>query len=277
MVEIYKCSTCRSFFLADYVDYFEAALYDYYRVYDEAPENSIYDELTTKSYRNVLSKFLGLVGKGEILDIGCGKGDFVRVATREGWQATGIDLSESAVRIAQRFSIPVVKLDFLSKDIFSNSYDIITMFEVLEHLQHPVQFLRKAESVIRSGGLLYITTPNFNSLDRMVLAKNWEVIHREHLTYFTPSTLRSIIQENTSFRIVDIETRNLSPKLVGKLRFLKRILYMERFENSSTDFSSDLRYRIEESFYLRNLKSIINWFLRYSALGNTIVVTLQRP
>ena len=276
-ISVYRCKLCQSFFLADYSTHYEAELYDYYNAYEGASEDSVYDQLTVKSYLNVLQRVLTLVGRGEILDVGCGKGDFVRVAIRHGWRVRGIDLSEPAVRIARRFSIPVEVVDFFSDAICPNSYDIITMFEVLEHLPSPVEFLKRAESVIRPGGLLYITTPNFNSLDRRIFSENWEAIHREHLSYFTPDTLRAMIFKNTTFRVIDIETRNVSPKLFDKLNFIKRARGPGGKHPTPNDSSDNLRYLIDKSPSLRFLKLIVNRSLRITGLGNTIVATLRRP
>ncbi len=268
---------CQSFFLADYSTHYEADLYDYYSAYEGVSEDCVYDELTVKSYLKVLERLSTLVGGGEILDVGCGKGDFVRVAIRHGWRVRGIELSEPAVRIARRFSIPVEVVDFFSDAISPNSYDVVTMFEVIEHLPSPVEFLRRAESVIRPGGLIYITTPNFNSLDRRIFSGNWDAIHKEHLSYFTPDTFRAMISKNTAFRIIDIETRNVSPKLFDKLKLFKRVRKPGEERDTSNDRSDNLRYLIDKSPSLRFLKLIVNRSLKITGLGNTIVALLQRP
>ncbi len=156
------------------------------------------------------------------------------------------------------------------------------MFEVMEHLPHPVQFLRRAEVVVRPGGLIYLTTPNFNSLDRRVLGAEWNVFHREHLTYFTPATIIEAIRRNTKLELLHAETRNLSSELISHFRNTVWLASSRNnghisAENNRHSIPSDLRTKIENSQVLSLLKRGANSLLNATSLGSTIVLLLRRP
>lgn len=282
-IALYRCGSCNTVYLGRYNELYDDGLYAYYQKYQGKKKNETYNPLTCKSYLQVL-RLLALRGGGKsILDVGCGKGDFVDAALSEGYNVEGIELSQPAVDIAQGFGLPVAKLDFFSSKIQDSSRDAVTMFEVIEHLPDPVKFLRRAEMVVRPGGLIYLTTPNFNSLDRRVLGSKWKAIHREHLTYFTPATLLKAIRNNTTLEVLHIETRNVSAgELISHFRNLagwfpsrnKRHISAE--ENGSS-IPLDLRAKIEKSPWLLLLKRGANSLLNATSLGSTIVMLLRRP
>ena len=199
-----------------------------------------------------------------------------------GYDIAGIELSQSAVDIAQKFNLPVKRMDFFSTEIQSSSFDIITMFEVIEHLPMPVSFLQRAEGVLKPGGLIYLTTPNYNSLDRRVFVKHWNVFHREHLTYFAPATLAKTITDKTGLEVLHVETRNISGELIDRIKELAHSFLLRRrldyYKNLSGGAPrSDARAMIAGSPLLSMVKRAINLFLDVTGLGGTIVMVLKRP
>jgi 2-polyprenyl-3-methyl-5-hydroxy-6-metoxy-1,4-benzoquinol methylase len=253
-------------------------MYEYYRLYEGQSAEVLFNPLTTLSYHKVLELFNKHTSGKTILDVGCGKGDFVYAGTQAGWNVKGIELSQQAVNIAQKFFLPVKKMDFFSSEIRKASYDVVTMFEVLEHLPEPVNFIVRAAEIVKPGGLIYLTTPNYNSFDRRLQGIDWPVIHREHLTYFTPQILREIIIKNTNLIIIKSETRNIS---IQSIRRLMEIFKINKNTNKeliiplqSTD---DVRKNIQSSFILKILKHIANKILDLSSSGNTVVFLLKRP
>jgi 2-polyprenyl-3-methyl-5-hydroxy-6-metoxy-1,4-benzoquinol methylase len=282
LIEFYRCMRCKTIFLGKYNDYYDDELYAYYSKYVDKKEEDIYDALTNISYEKVLRQFDSYGGGQNILDVGCGNGSFVKVALQKGYQAEGIDLSDLAVEVAQRFSLPVTKLDFFSKNISDSSRDIVTMFEVIEHLPNPVDFLRRSEKVVRPGGLIYLTTPNFNSLDRRVLGRKWNVFHREHYTYFTTQTLIKLIRNNTELDILHIETRNVSTELIAHFKNILNKNLLQIKPNTGINEVSDLRLSdartiIYKSRWLTLVKQVANLILNATYLGSTIVIVLKRP
>jgi len=281
-ISLYQCRSCKTVYLANYKQSYDDSLYAYYQKSQGKNKEELYNPLTRKSCKQVLRLLTSYGGGRSILDVGCGKGDFVDAALSEGYKVEGIELSQPAVDIAQGFGLPVSHLDFFSNKIEESSRDIVTMFEVIEHLPDPVAFLRRAEMVVRPGGLIYMTTPNFNSLDRRVFGSQWKAIHREHINYFTPSTLLGVIRKNTALKLLHSETRNVSVELINSIKNLvrrklpKNIEYNPTVQNR-TESPTDLRTQIEKSTWLLLLKRGANSALSAMSLGSKIVMILRRP
>ena len=278
-MSLYRCSECNTVYLGEYDDDYDDGLYEYYEKYKGRPKDALYNPLTVKSYLKVLELFSKNTTGSSILDVGCGKGDFVDAALHAGWDINGIELAQPAVDIAQGYGLPVHQLDFFSKLIPPASRDIVTLFEVMEHLPNPGEFLTRAEEVVKPGGLVYLTTPNYDSLDRRLLGANWPVIHRQHLTYFTPETLVSSIQNNTNLKVLHCETRNLSVRILQEIkqRITLRRRSMSPSASSISNGITDIRSSIESSTLLKIIKRGINWGLNATSTGNTIVLLLKRP
>lgn len=282
-ISLYRCRMCNTVYLAGFHEIYDDNLYTYYEKYKSKKKEDIYNPITRKSYMKVLQLFEKHGGGKSILDVGCGNGSFVDAALEQGYNAEGIELSKHAVEIAQGFGLPVSCLDFFSNKIQDSSKDIVTMFEVNEHLIEPAKFLRRAETVIKPGGLIYLTTPNFNSLDRRILGNRWGAIHREHLFYFTLKNLLKMINDSTGLEVIHSETRNLSAELINYLKNCGGKVQLQNiYVNSSTETvliaePLDLRSKIDQSRLLLSLKHGINKLLNFTSLGSTIIILLRRP
>lgn len=153
---------------------------------------------------------LGLIaGKisppGKMLEIGAGAGFFLKAAERAGWSVDGIEVSEAAVEFANKQLGLRVKLEEAETLTYpDNDFDVVVMFEVIEHLFWPARVLHSVHRVLRPGGVLVISTPNYNALSRWALGPSWAVLSPgEHLYYFTELTLRRML-EQSSFCNVEI-------------------------------------------------------------------------
>jgi 2-polyprenyl-3-methyl-5-hydroxy-6-metoxy-1,4-benzoquinol methylase len=95
----------------------------------------------------------------------------------------------------------------------SNSIDIVVMLEVIEHLEKPTKVLKEISRVLKTNGILYITTPNWNALGRLMLGHNWYgFLDKTHQMLFTPSSLRSLIKKE-GFNIIKIYVPFQAPLL----------------------------------------------------------------
>ncbi len=95
-----------------------------------------------------------------VLDVGCGNGAFLDAAARAGYEVEGVDISEAAAALCRSRGHRARAVDFLSAS-FDEPYDMVTMWDVVEHLQHPAAFLSRARELLRPGGLLVLKIPGF--------------------------------------------------------------------------------------------------------------------
>jgi len=97
--------------------------------------------------------------QGKILDIGCGVGYFLRVARERGWVVAGVDLDRAAVDIARQHSIDVCWETVEEMSFSDNEFDVVTLFNVIEHLPTPQIALEKIWRVLKPRGLFVLETP----------------------------------------------------------------------------------------------------------------------
>jgi SAM-dependent methyltransferase len=109
-------------------------------------------------------------GPGRLLDIGCGNGRLIYRAKRDGWQVKGLELSpEMAEFAAAKVGAEVIARDFLDGDVPAGdreSFDVVSLRHVLEHLPWPMQAMTKIRELLKPGGYLLIEVPNVESLSR---------------------------------------------------------------------------------------------------------------
>ena len=284
-VILQRCTSCGLVFRRGWDTDFESEYYDYYSVRTQWPRDRVYKPVNERRLRELLRHFGELVVGRRLLDVGCGAGQLVSVANAMGWEARGIDLSRSAVTLAARLGANCKVLDFFSSDIDRDRFDVIVMSEFIEHVPQPGRFLRRAHDLLADGGLVYLTTPNFRSLSRYLVGTDWSVIHHQHLSYFTPSTFRQMVADQTDLAIESLDTRNVSPEVISRLRSFFRGSSSKAASPPSTgspnapppDAPSELRTRIERSPFLRGGKHAANVLLNAVGIGEGLVATLRKP
>lgn len=138
---------------------------------------------------------------GRLLDVGAGAGLFVSVAKQSGWQAKGLEPSRWGVEKGKkRFGVKMEQGSFEDFKVKPESFEVITMWDVLEHYWEPMKVLRKARKMLTKDGVLVLTTININSWFSRLLGRHWTWLIRVHLWYFTNKTLRRMLEE-TGYQI----------------------------------------------------------------------------
>jgi 2-polyprenyl-3-methyl-5-hydroxy-6-metoxy-1,4-benzoquinol methylase len=154
--------------------------------------------------------------RGRFLDVGCGRGEVVWAARECGWDTEGCDLSENFVRYAREVNgVNAHAATLEQMNYADSSFDVVTMVEVIEHLYDPAETVRELRRVVRPGGLVYISTPNEESiyqslgnlyykargLDWVVnLCPTWNLYH---IQGFSPRSLRYLLERN-DFQIEEL-------------------------------------------------------------------------
>jgi len=282
-LDVNRCQSCGFVYLANWEQSIAKAkqLYGYYdRFSDEdvtrryTPEN--------RSRQQALLRTLARYTRGRrLLDVGCGIGQLLETASDEGWDAAGIDLSETAIRLCRGRGLSASRTDFFDRSLDAQRFDVIVMSELIEHVPSPQRFLKRAEELLADDGVLYLTTPNFGSLARRMLAESWSVIHPEHVGYFERSTLSKIASEETSLREIKIEANNIAPSTVVtwlRRRSTPTVSTAQKVHREARQgLDQQLRRLARRSRALGASKQLLNRAISRAGLGDTLVAWLQKP
>jgi len=154
-------------------------------------------ERRLESCRGVVDRVLRHVpAPGRWLDIGCGPGFLLSEARNRGWHCTGLDSSPFAPKFArERFGLDDVHSGLIEDASFEKeTFDVISMQHVIEHLYEPVNTMREVIGLLKPGGILYLETPDINSGTARRDGKSWVHIKiPEHVLYFSQQTLEKLM------------------------------------------------------------------------------------
>ena len=134
---------------------------------------------------------------GSILDIGCSSGAFLSAMRGPAWELHGIEMEPAtAERARASTSAEVFVGDVMAAPYPPNRFDVITCFDVLEHVYDPRQFLTKVQTWLKPDGILYLTTPNIDAWEARLLGSYWFGLEQpRHLTLFSPHSLRVLMTD----------------------------------------------------------------------------------
>ena len=194
----------------------------------ENPGNDFYferiDEEVTAHFDGYLTRCREYCQTGSaslrLLDIGCGNGSFLSRAQQQDFTCEGIETCEPlAQAVRQKLHCPIHGQLLSQTDFPAETFDVVTMYDLIEHLQDPCDDVRRVYSWLKPGGVLFLLTPNDDALlrrvARLAYRSSFHLLQRpirtlyypHHLSYFTARSLRSLF-EGTGFDVIQTETRN---------------------------------------------------------------------
>lgn len=197
---IYKCLACKLLFVRPLpvastdiysADYFQGAHQGFgYTDYDQDKE----------AMRSTFVKYLEYIEKnkqlpGRLLDVGAATGFFLSIAKHRGWEVAGIELSDFAAEIGRKKGIDIRTGTLGDTDFAPHSFDVITLWDVIEHMSDPATELAEVWKLLKPGGIVAINTPDANSLLARALGKQWHaLVPPEHLYYFSAKNLGDLLK-----------------------------------------------------------------------------------
>jgi SAM-dependent methyltransferase len=244
-----------------------AELDDYYAGYPVARPLT---ELTVQRYDELLQLLEGRRQTGRLLDIGCGDGDFLVAAREHGWSVYGSEFGDAPLRRAKARSLDVRPAPFEATPDELGSFDVVTLIEVVEHVVAPRDELQRIAGLLRDGGCLYLTTPNFNSISRWIAGPQWRAIeYPEHLNLFTPRTLHRMLAA-VGLSLVSVRTTGASPsELLASIKPARSRTDRAQSRPAPT-IDERMRASAASSPRLDHAISAINAVLTWTGSGDTI-------
>ena len=172
--------------------------------------------------------------RGRLLDIGSGGGSFPYVAAKRGWKAEGCEPNRWLCTWAlQHYGLPIRPGTVFEQNYPAQSYDVVTLWDVLEHTPDPKTEVCEAQRLLKDEGLLVINYPDIGSWIARLMGRSWVFLLDVHLYYFTRSTIQRLL-EDAGLEIVRIRPhyqrlslgyilRRATPYVGGPARFAERM------------------------------------------------------
>ena len=214
------------------------------------------DESISASQKKRLVKELNRLGKfrrtNQILEIGPGKGWFLEQAQNMGWETWAVEVNAKAIARLHASGIKhVLDQPAESFNAPAGIFDIVRIWDVIEHLQSPRRALNLAFQSLREGGIIRLSTTNFASLSRMINGPEWVYLNgADHIVLFEPETIARLL-EDLGFSTVEIKTRSFN---------LRKKLYHPEREMTGTPY------------VLKPFRKLIDELIRFSRYGHQMIV-----
>lgn len=252
---------------------------DYARVYgayDYAAEDAARTAINIEKERGIAARLVGELKTGRVLDIAAGAGRFLERFQELGFECYATEFDEKMQDYLRSKGFKVLPGGVLPEAPEDGMFDIVVFTEIVEHINIPVPVLERIHRLLRPGGRLYITTPNFNSLERRVLKQDWGMIcWPEHISYWTPVTLNRLLRDR-GFRKQWMVVENVS--LFRVVQALKKGRLGSALSGVSEQAVSDAAQRgVSGNKFLSAAKTLVNAALTRSRLGCSIKAIYVKP
>jgi 2-polyprenyl-3-methyl-5-hydroxy-6-metoxy-1,4-benzoquinol methylase len=224
---------------------------DIYQTWTEVlltPEEEVIDTCKFNYGLEFIENHIG-GNKGLIVDAGAGSGLFLKIARDAGWKVSGVEFNQKAVENIRNLGIEVFD-KALEEGIYApNSVDVVTIWEVLEHINMPDEFIKQIRNILNPGGLLFVCVPNINALVTRILHEEARTFGgHTHVNFFSIGTLSRLLEKH-GFEALETDT------VISELGTIKNYLSYE--DPYGGESSLELDFLTPEYLYKHNLGSRI--------------------
>ncbi len=240
---------------------------------DKVYSNYIYEivnptEFTLLKTRKITKKLFSLNNPKNVLDVGCGEALFLDEFKKLGCKTFATEYNSRLSEIAIRKGHSVVDQGLYPKFKNETKMDMIIFTEVIEHITEQRKCLSHFFDILSDDGIIYISTPNFSSLERRIFKDKWDLIcYPEHLCYFTVRSLDECMKR-FGFKKIYNFTENISIAAILK--------YFSNTADNDFNQQNKIQEFSNKNKLLLFIKSQVNLFLRYTNLGSGIQAAYKK-
>ena len=269
-LEVVTCAGCGSVY-TPYSPWYSSAFF-YTGFYLSEEELSPPAFINTR-LEEITADFSSYRDNNRLLDIGCGAGNLLQAARKNGWNAQGLDVSAGAVQHVRSLGYEVFEGELQDAAFPAQHFDVVTAAELLEHLIDPRPLLQEVARILRPGGLFWTTTPHARGLSGRMLGLKWRCVWPpEHLQLFSIRGLTKLLRD-AGFRQLRIQTTGGNPveifHAMGAAKSAPKTAD-QHFDRVTTSYR--LNEAMMQSRSRRVLKNTVNSFLNLSRLGDSLKV-----
>lgn len=258
-IDVIRCRNCGLVFVAnmprqeDLVSHYSDEYFEPYLKYEKVHLN--------KRFKKRIEEIKSFLFPGVLLDIGCGAGSFLNLASQTGYSVKGVEISPFAAEYAKRnLRLSVFMGELGDADFTPESFDVITLWHILEHVRDPKVFLKQVNGLMKENGLMAVEVPNIGSPIARIAGTDWELMSpKEHFYFFNPSTIQRYLEES-GFSVIRTQSfvwttpsmllRAASVKQRAPLRILFVLIAFLLV------FFSFIRFRVLPPFFLGDVMTI---------------------
>jgi 2-polyprenyl-3-methyl-5-hydroxy-6-metoxy-1,4-benzoquinol methylase len=177
-------------------DYYKSQEYISHSSTKKGIVNSIYTIVRNYTLNKKVRLVRSLVSGRQLLDIGAGTGHFIKRAQDGGFSVLGLEPDADARQVAKQENNVQLESKEELHSLQTESYDVVTMWHVLEHVYNLTADVKKIVSIIRTNGVLIIAVPNHTSFDAGYYEEFWAAYDvPRHLYHFSPETIKPLIEQ----------------------------------------------------------------------------------
>jgi len=229
-------------------EYFEGREEYFFKNSIVSPDDGVENQNIT-DFKKGLDLIESYRSPGRLLDIGCATGVFLALAKKRGWDVVGVDVSEFAAKfVSEKFGFKCYAGSIKDADFPDASLDVITLWDVIEHFEDPLEELKEIRRILADDGILLFDTPNEESFMRLMAHVCYKstagkfqypvkkLYHEFHLFYYSQQTL-NLLFNKAGFQIVEFRKKTIpvvkargnkiEKLLVRGLTFLEQITHRE--------------------------------------------------
>lgn len=247
--ELYKCKNCDYIYTSpvplgeELGKYYNSAEYYSHSASKKGIINRIYGFLRKINIKNKFSLIHRYKSKGSILDIGCGTGELLKYFSEHDWVTQGIEPNEEARNFAQKTYQLSVKDEAAINSLKEESFDVVTMWHVLEHVPDINNRIKQIIQILKPKGTIFIALPNINSPDSIKYGKYWAGLDvPRHLHHFSPISFSALANKH-SLKIVEMVPMKMDAYYVS--------LLSEKYKKNTLPYFSAIYAGLMSNFQAR--------------------------
>ncbi|MDQ6955161.1 MAG: class I SAM-dependent methyltransferase [Mariprofundaceae bacterium] len=214
---LYECPSCGQLLSSCTQGWYNESMQEFDNPQGTVPQGSMdkrYDQRMSRILKGAQKKLPYHANRITSLDVGCSSGALLQVAQRCGFNAHGVEPADQAANTASGIPDVSVFKGFLHDAKYpDNHFDMITLFEVIEHLTDPISMTQEISRILKPGGIFLIGTGNADSWTVKLLGEKWEYFdiagHGGHISFFTPKSMRKLA-DHCQLNIKEISTKRVN-------------------------------------------------------------------
>lgn len=280
--ELLVCQSCATVYTAHFPVSNPSQDYDNYY----SSDNLTVAAFIQKHLDEIVTTFAPYRKLNRLLDVGCGAGTFLEAAARAGWDAVGVEVSQTATAHLRERGFEVFCGELERANYPNNHFDVVIASEVVEHVRDPQAMLREIARILRPGGLLWATTPHARGISARLLGNKWSIVcPPEHLQLFSVSGIKRLLL-GSGFRNIRVATHGTNPfEVLHSFRAREKVTEPDNRAGAGSKGEENFN-RVESNYQLNEflsdsrsrkvLKGALNSLLNAGRIGDTLKIRAEK-